>query len=198
MTGRRRARSGAGAGGKGARQLTARDRGRYDAPSFDNRGVEGGGVQPRVISGDLDGKGLRVGIVVSRFNDFICERLLEGALDCLRRHGVAPSDIVVAQVPGALEIPVAARRLARSGRHDAVVVLGCVIRGETSHYDQVCAEVARGTAAVALEAGLPVTFGVLTTDDLRQAIERAGAKGGNKGWDAALAALEMASLFRQI
>jgi len=152
----------------------------------------------RVVSGNLDGKGLRIGLVVSRFNDFISERLLAGALDCLGRHGVAEKDILVARVPGALEIPVAARHMALSGRHDAVVCVGCVIRGETSHYEQVCAEVARGVAAVALEAGLPVTFGVLSTENLHQAIERAGAKEGNKGWDAALAAIEMVTLFRSL
>lgn len=152
----------------------------------------------RVVSGNLDGNGLRIGLVVSRFNDFISERLLLGALDCLKRHGVAEQDLLIARVPGALEIPVAARRMALSGLHDAVVCIGCVIRGETSHYEQVCAETARGVAAVALEAGLPVTFGVLTTENLHQAIERAGAKGGNKGWDAALAAIEMVTLFRSL
>lgn len=155
-------------------------------------------MTPRTVSGGLDGKGLRIGIVVSRFNDFVSERLLRGALDCLERHGVSGKDITVAYVPGALEIPVAARRLAHSRRHDAVVALGCVIRGETDHYEQVCAGVARGVASVALQTGLPVTFGVLTTDNLHQAIERAGAKGTNKGWDAALAAIEMVSLFRQL
>ena len=155
-------------------------------------------MPPRVVVGGLDGKGLRIAIVVSRFNDFICGRLLQGALDCLTRHGVSEQEITVAHVPGALEIPVTARRLALSKRHDAVICIGCVIRGETTHYDQVCAEVARGVAAVALEAGLPVTFGVLTTESLHQAIERAGAKGGNKGWDAALAAIEMVSLFKSL
>ena len=152
----------------------------------------------RMVEGNLDGKGLRIALVAGRFNDFIVERLLEGALDCLRRHGVADKDLTVARVPGAFEIPVAARRLALSRKYDAVVCIGCVIRGETSHYEQVCAEVARGIASVALEAGLPVTFGVLSTESLHQAIERAGAKGGNKGWDAALAAIEMVSLFRNL
>ncbi|OLD67251.1 MAG: 6,7-dimethyl-8-ribityllumazine synthase [Acidobacteria bacterium 13_1_40CM_2_68_10] len=152
----------------------------------------------RMVEGNLDGKGLRIALVVGRFNDFISQRLLEGALDCLRRHGVADKDMTVARVPGAFEIPVAARRLALSRKFDAVVCIGCVIRGETSHYEQVCAEVARGIASVALEAGLPVTFGVLTTENLHQAIERAGAKGGNKGWDAALASIEMVSLFRNL
>jgi 6,7-dimethyl-8-ribityllumazine synthase len=155
-------------------------------------------MPPRIVVGGLDGKGLRIAIVVARFNDFICERLLRGAVDCLARHGVDEKEITVAHVPGALEIPVTARRLALSRRHDAVICLGCVIRGETTHYEQVCGEVARGVAAVALEAGLPVTFGVLTTENLHQAIERAGAKGGNKGWDAALAAIEMVSLFKNL
>jgi len=155
-------------------------------------------MTPRVVSGGLEGKGLRIGIVVGRFNDFITERLLRGALDCLERHGVSGMDITVAYVPGALEIPVAARRLALSRRHDAVIALGCVIRGETAHYEEVCASVARGVASVALQTGLPVTFGVLTTENLHQAIERAGAKGTNKGWDAALAAIEMVSLFKQL
>lgn len=155
-------------------------------------------MAPRVVDGELQGRGVRAAIVVSRFNDLITERLLLGALDCLTRHGVADADITVTHVPGALEIPVTARRLALSGRHDAVICLGCVIRGETSHYDQVVTEVARGIAAAALESGRPVTFGVLTTETLHQAIERAGAKGGNKGWDAALAAIEMSNLFKNL
>jgi len=155
-------------------------------------------MAPRVVVGALDGRGLKVAIVFSRFNDFISERLLQGAIDCLVRHGVADGDVTVAHVPGALEIPVTARRLALSRRYDAIICVGSVIRGETSHYDQVCAEVARGVAAAALESGKPVTFGVLTTENLHQAIERAGAKGGNRGWDAALAAIEMVSLFKSL
>lgn len=155
-------------------------------------------MAPRFVAGHLQGSGLRFGVVVSRFNDFISARLLDGALDCLRRHGVADGDITVARVPGALEIPVTARRMALSKRHDAVVTLGCVIRGETSHYEQVCTELARGIAAAALESGLPITFGVVTTENLHQAVERAGAKGGNRGWDAALAALEMVNLFKSL
>jgi len=150
------------------------------------------------VSGALDGKGMRVGIVVSRFNDLIVERLLQSALDCLLRHGVADKDITVAHVPGALEIPVTALRLARSKRYDAVICLGCVIRGETSHYDQVCGVVARGVELAARETGVPVTFGVVTTENLQQAIERAGVKGGNRGWDAAQAAIEMVSLFKAL
>ncbi len=156
------------------------------------------GAGPVVLRGDLDARGLRFGVVVSRFNDFITGRLLQGSLDCLARHGARPRDITVVHVPGALEIPVASLRLLQARRCDAAIALGCVIRGETTHYDQVCAEVARGTAAVALATGRPVTFGVLTTEDLRQAIERAGSKHGNKGWDAALSAIEMVRLFRRL
>jgi 6,7-dimethyl-8-ribityllumazine synthase len=153
-------------------------------------------MTPRIVSGALDGKGMRVGIVVSRFNDFIVDRLLQGALDCLLRHGVSEGDITIARVPGALEIALAAQRMARSKKHDAVVCLGCVIRGETSHYDQVAAEVSHGVAQAALDSGRPVTFGVVTAENLEQAIERAGAKGGNRGWDAALAAIEMVALLK--
>jgi len=153
-------------------------------------------MSARNVVGNLDGKGLRVGMVVSRFNDFICERLEQGAIDCLVRHGVGEGEITIARVPGAMEIPVAAQRMARSGRYDAIICVGCVIRGETAHYDQVCAEVARGVSSAALDSGLPITFGVLTVENLQQALERAGAKGSNKGWDAALAAIEMVSLFK--
>jgi len=153
-------------------------------------------VTARIVTGQLDGKGLKIGVVVSRFNDFIVERLLAGAIDGLARHGVADKDITVARVPGSLEIPLAAQKMARSKRFDAVICLGCVIRGETSHYEQVCSEVARGVARAALDSGVPVTFGVLTTENLQQAIERAGAKGGNRGWDAAEAAIEMVSLLK--
>lgn len=155
-------------------------------------------MPPRTLAGKLDGKKLNIAVVVSRFNDFISDRLLQAAIDCLVRHGVADQDITVARVPGALEIPIAALGLARSKRFDAVICLGCVIRGETPHYDQVCAEVARGISTAGLESGLPVIFGVLTVEDLNQAIERAGAKGGNKGWDAALTALEMVSLLKTL
>ena len=155
-------------------------------------------MSPRVVSGQMDGRGLKFAIVVSRFNDFIVDRLLAGALDALQRHGVAEKDITIARVPGSLELPVAAQKMARSKRHDAVICLGCVIRGETSHYDQVCGEVARGVARAALDSGVPVTFGVVTTENLQQAIERAGAKGGNRGQDAALAALEMVSLLKAL
>ena len=152
----------------------------------------------RVVTGGLDGKGLRIGLVASRFNEEICERLLQGALDCLERHGVAERDITVARVPGALELALVARRLAGSKRYDAIVCIGCVIRGETGHYDLVCHESARGIASVALETDLPITFGLLTVENAQQAIERAGSNGSNKGWDAARAAIEMASLLKAL
>jgi 6,7-dimethyl-8-ribityllumazine synthase len=148
--------------------------------------------------GSLAGGGLRIAIVASRFNDLITRRLLDGALDTLRRSGVHDDDVDVAWVPGAVEIPVAAGRLAASGRYDAVVTLGAVIRGATSHYDHVCSMVASGVARVALDADLPVIFGVLTTDTIEQAIERAGTKAGNKGAEAAQAAIEMATLLRDL
>jgi 6,7-dimethyl-8-ribityllumazine synthase len=151
-----------------------------------------------VYEGNLVGTGLRFGLVVSRFNEFISRKLLEGALDALSRHGVAAEDIEVAWVPGAFEIPLVARRLAESGRYQAVICLGAVIRGATPHFEYVAAEVAKGIALVGLETGVPTLFGVLTTDSIEQAIERAGTKAGNKGFDAALAAIEMANLLRQL
>ncbi|MGC9023722.1 MAG: 6,7-dimethyl-8-ribityllumazine synthase [Chloroflexia bacterium] len=151
-----------------------------------------------VYEGKLLGAGLRFGLVVSRFNEFISRKLLEGALDALNRHGVAAEDIEVAWVPGAFEIPLVARRLAESGRYQAIICLGAVIRGATPHFEYVAAEVAKGIALVGLETGVPTLFGVLTTDSIEQAIERAGTKAGNKGFDAALAAIEMANLLRQL
>ena len=150
------------------------------------------------LEGSLRGDGLRIGIVVSRFNDTITRRLLEGAHDALMRHGVADDDVTVAWVPGAVEIPLAAQAMADSGAHDAIVALGAVIRGATSHYDTVCGMVATGVARVALDARLPVIFGVLTTDTIEQALERSGTKAGNKGAEAAAAAIEMASLLRRL
>jgi 6,7-dimethyl-8-ribityllumazine synthase len=141
-------------------------------------------------------QGARFGIAVSRFNHFITDRLLEGALDGLARHGVPPSAVVVVRVPGSFEIPLAVRRLAASRKVDAVIALGAVIRGATSHFDYVAGEVAKGCAAVSNETQVPVIFGVLTTDTVEQAIERAGTKAGNKGWEAALAAIEMVNLRR--
>ncbi|QCQ22616.1 6,7-dimethyl-8-ribityllumazine synthase [Desulfoglaeba alkanexedens] len=152
----------------------------------------------KVFEGRLLAQGLRFGIVVSRFNDFICDRLLGGALDALRRSGADEQDIEVFRVPGAFEIPLAAKKAAGTNRYHAVICLGAVIRGSTPHFNYVANEVSKGIAAVSLESAIPVTFGVLTTDTLEQAIERAGSKAGNKGFEAAMAAVEMADLLRQI
>jgi 6,7-dimethyl-8-ribityllumazine synthase len=151
-----------------------------------------------VLEGSADGTGLRIGIVVGRFNDFITKRLLDGALDSLRRHGVSGESVDVAWVPGAVEIPLAAKTMAQSGRFDALVTLGAVIRGATSHYDYVCGMVSSGVERVSLDSGVPVIFGVLTVDTIEQAIERAGSKAGNKGAEAASAAVEMATLLPQL
>jgi len=153
---------------------------------------------PKIIQGDLSGKGLKFGIVAARFNDFITARLLDGAVDALQRHGVAESDIEVVKVPGSYEIPLAARLMAQTRKYNAVICLGAVIRGATPHFEYVSAEVSKGVASVSLETGLPVIFGVLTTDTIEQAIERAGTKSGNKGWDAALSAIEMANVMKQM
>ncbi|MEK6697659.1 MAG: 6,7-dimethyl-8-ribityllumazine synthase [Nitrospirota bacterium] len=153
---------------------------------------------PKVIQGDLTAKGLKFGIIAARFNDFITARLLDGAMDALMRHGAAETDIEVIKVPGSFEIPLAARVLAQSKKYNALICLGAVIRGATPHFEYVSAEVSKGVASVSMESGLPVIFGVLTTDTIEQAIERAGTKSGNKGWDAALSAIEMANLMRQI
>lgn len=153
---------------------------------------------PKIVEGRLDAKGLKIGILVSRFNSFIGERLVEGALDALVRHGADSDNLTVVKVPGAFEIPPVAKQMAASGRFDALVCLGAVIRGATPHFDYVSAEVSKGIAAVSMESGIPVTFGVLTTDTLEQAIERAGSKAGNKGFDAAVAAIEMANLYKAI
>ncbi len=152
----------------------------------------------RTWQADLIGEGLRFALVVSRFNEFITSRLLEGAKDALLRHGVKASDVEVFWVPGSFEIPLVAKELALTGRFDAVVALGAVIRGDTPHFEYVASEVAKGIAMVSLEQRVPVAFGVLTCDDLEQAIQRAGAKGGNKGAEAALSALETANLLRKI
>ncbi|HWC31929.1 MAG TPA: 6,7-dimethyl-8-ribityllumazine synthase [Actinomycetota bacterium] len=147
-----------------------------------------------VHEGEISGRGRRIATVVSRFNDVVTSRLLEGALTALRRHGVADDDVVVAWTPGAFEIPLAAKALAASGEFDAVICLGAVVRGETAHFDYVAGEAASGVQRVALETGVPCIFGVLTTDTLEQALDRAGGKHGNKGWEAASSALEMAGL----
>jgi 6,7-dimethyl-8-ribityllumazine synthase len=152
----------------------------------------------RTFEGNLVGTGLKVGIVVGRFNEFITSKLLGGALDALKRHGVEENSVDVAWVPGAFEIPLIAQKLAKSGKYDAVITLGTVIRGSTPHFDYVCNEAAKGVSATALNTGIPVIFGVLTTDTIEQAIERAGTKAGNKGWEAAAAAIEMANLVKDI
>jgi 6,7-dimethyl-8-ribityllumazine synthase len=152
----------------------------------------------RVLEGALQAKGIRFGIVVSRFNDFINKRLLDGALDALARHGAEEGMITVARVPGSFEIPLMAKKLAASGKYDAIICLGAVIRGATPHFEYISAEVTKGIAQVALESGMPVSFGILTTDTIEQAIERAGTKSGNKGWDAALAAIEMVNVLKTV
>jgi len=151
-------------------------------------------VSVQIFEGNLIGHGLRVGIVVARFNEFITSKLLSGALDALKRHGVDESSVDVAWVPGAFEIPFAAKVMAKSGKYDAVIALGAVIRGSTPHFDYVSSEVAKGIANLSLTADTPTIFGVLTTDTIEQAIERAGTKAGNKGWEAAASAIEMANL----
>lgn len=150
------------------------------------------------IEGMIVANGAKIGIVAARFNEFIVSKLVSGAEDALLRHSVNPDDISVAWVPGAFEIPVVAKKMAMSGKYDAVICLGAVIRGATSHYDYVCAEVSKGIATVSLESGIPVMFGVVTTDNIEQAIERAGTKAGNKGYDCALGAIEMINLTKQI
>ena len=151
-----------------------------------------------VFEGVLLAQDLRFGIIVSRFNDFICDRLLGGALDAIKRSGGDEKNIDIFKVPGAFEIPLAAKKVASSGRYDALICLGAVIRGSTPHFDYVASEVSKGIASVSLDSGVPIAFGVLTTDTIEQAIERAGTKAGNKGWDAAIAAIEMANLMKQV
>jgi 6,7-dimethyl-8-ribityllumazine synthase len=153
---------------------------------------------PRTLEGKISAEGYRFGLIVSRFNDFISSKLVEGAVDALKRHGATEEQLLLVKVPGAFEIPLAAKKLAESGKVDAVICLGAVIRGSTPHFDYVAAEVSKGIAVVALDTKVPVAFGVLTTDNLEQAIERAGTKSGNKGWDAAVAAMEMVNLFKQL
>lgn len=151
-----------------------------------------------VFEGDLIGSGLKVGMVASRFNELLSNRLVDGAKDGLVRHGVSADDVDVAWVPGAFEIPLVARRMADSGKYDAVLALGVIIRGGTPHFEYVAAETAKGVAQASLASGVPVVFGVITADSIEQAVERAGTKSGNKGWDAALAAIEMAKLVRSL
>jgi 6,7-dimethyl-8-ribityllumazine synthase len=154
--------------------------------------------QPKTIEGELLARDLRFAILAARFNDFVVEPLIRGALDALRRHGVADKQIDIVRVPGAFDIPIVARKLALAHRHEALIALGCVIRGQTPHFDYVAGECAGGIARIALESGVPIAFGVLTTDTAEQAIDRAGGKAGNKGADAALVALEMANLLRRL
>jgi len=152
----------------------------------------------RTIEGHLDAKGLKVALVVARWNDLVTSRLLDAALDALARHGASPDEQTVVKVPGSWEIPLVAAKLASSGSYDAVVALGCLIRGETPHFDLLAAQAAKGLAQAGSASGRPISFGVLTCDTLEQALERAGAKAGNKGWDAAVAAIEMVSLYRRL
>jgi 6,7-dimethyl-8-ribityllumazine synthase len=152
----------------------------------------------RIIEGNLDASGLKFGIVIARFNEFISGKLLAGCLDGLKRHGAAEENLEIAWSPGSFEIPLLAKKMAGTGKYDAIICLGAVIRGATPHFDYVSAEVSKGVAHVGLESGVPVIFGVLTTDNIEQAIERAGTKSGNKGFDAAMAAIEMANVLKNI
>lgn len=154
--------------------------------------------QVQVVEGQLRAEGLKIGIIAARFNEFITSKLLGGAMDAIVRHGGKEDDVTVAWVPGAFEIPLIAQKMADSKKYDAIICLGAVIRGSTSHYDYVCAEVSKGIAHVGLGSGIPVMFGVLTTDTIEQAIERAGTKAGNKGFDVAVGAIEMADLLRKL
>ncbi len=152
----------------------------------------------KIIEGELQAKGLKFGIIVSRFNDFITSKLLDGALDALRRHGADEKDIDVVKVPGSFEIPVVARKLATKGVYNAVICLGTVIRGATPHFEYVAAEVSKGIASASMETGVPIAFGIITSDTIEQAVERAGTKSGNKGWDAAITAIEMAQVIKKL
>ncbi|MDP2277443.1 MAG: 6,7-dimethyl-8-ribityllumazine synthase [Nitrospirota bacterium] len=152
----------------------------------------------KILEGELQAKGLKFAIVVSRFNDFITSKLLDGAKDALLRHGAKEEDIDIARVPGSFEIPLIARKLASKGTYNAVICLGTVIRGATPHFEYVAAEVAKGVAAASMETGVPIAFGVITSDTIEQAVERAGTKSGNKGWDAAITAIEMAQLIKKL
>jgi 6,7-dimethyl-8-ribityllumazine synthase len=152
----------------------------------------------KTVEGKLDARGLKTAVIASRFNDFITAKLVEGALDCLLRHNADESDITIIRVPGSFEIPLAAQKAAASGTYDAIVCLGALIRGQTPHFDYIASEVTKGIAQVSLQTGMPVTFGVVTADTLEQAVDRAGAKAGNKGFEAALGAIEMANLLKKI
>ena len=151
---------------------------------------------PKIVEGNLIAKGLKFGILVSRYNSFITERLLEGALDALNRNGVQEGDIEIWKVPGSFEIPLAAKRMVKSKKHDAVICLGAILRGATTHYNYVATEVTKGIANVSLESGIPISFGIITAETLEQAVERAGTRMGNKGYEAAVSAIEMVNLFK--
>lgn len=152
----------------------------------------------RIVEGKLSAQGISVGIVVSRFNGLVTKQLLDGALDCLLRHGANDDDITIIHCPGSFEIPQVAKQLAKAGKCDAIICLGCIIRGETPHFEYIAAQVARGVGQVALDTGIPIAFGVLTTENLEQALERAGAKAGNKGCEAALTAMELLQVAKQL
>jgi 6,7-dimethyl-8-ribityllumazine synthase len=151
-----------------------------------------------IIEGELQASGLRFGIIVSRFNDFITSKLLDGALDALLRHGALEEDINIIRVPGSFEIPMVARKMALKGTYNAIICLGTVIRGATPHFDYIAAEVSKGIASASMETGVPIAFGIITSDTIEQAVERAGTKSGNKGWDAAITAIEMAQLLKKL
>ncbi|MDH5202071.1 MAG: 6,7-dimethyl-8-ribityllumazine synthase [Nitrospirota bacterium] len=152
----------------------------------------------KIIEGELQAKGLRFGIVVSRFNDFITSKLLDGALDAILRHGAREEDINIIRVPGSFEIPMIARKMALKGTYNAIICLGTVIRGATPHFEYIAAEVSKGIASASMETGVPIAFGIITSDTIEQAVERAGTKSGNKGWDAAITAIEMAQLLKKL
>lgn len=153
---------------------------------------------PKVLEGKLSAQGLKFAIIVSRFNSLVTQRLLDGAMDALRRHGADENSITIAWTPGSFELPLVAKKFAQTGKYDAVICLGCIIRGDTPHFEYVASETAKGIAQVMLETGVPTVFGVVTADTLEQALERAGAKAGNRGFDAAMTAMEMANLLREI
>lgn len=160
--------------------------------------IDGEKTMPKITEGKIVAKGMKFGIAASRFNDFICGRLIEGAVDALTRAGADDKDIRIFKVPGAFELPLIAKKMAKTGQFDAVICLGAVIRGATPHFEYISAEVTKGIAAVGLDTEVPIAFGVLTTDTIEQAIERAGTKAGNKGWDAAMTAIEMVDLLRKV
>ncbi|MFZ6016945.1 MAG: 6,7-dimethyl-8-ribityllumazine synthase [Nitrospirota bacterium] len=152
----------------------------------------------KIIEGELQAKGLKFGIIVSRFNDFITSKLLDGAMDALLRHGAKEEDVVVVRVPGSFEIPMVARKMALKGTYNAIICLGTIIRGATPHFEYIAVEVSKGIASASMETGVPVAFGIITSDTIEQAVERAGTKSGNKGWDAAVVAIEMAQLLKKL